>query len=212
MSALGQKRTLHHVRLMSALPPKADIGTWPASAPWPPQSLTTKHAAWPLDGPRRRKAASPLSGRRLDQPGQRCAYRLVEIGIGEAAVQLQPRNNPLNEEAALLSRHVVGGGPDGPKLRIAEGEHAVIGLGGAGAVNGPDMITAAAFPAAASPMRSIRPAGIRDRAGEARTSGLPCGHGADIKEAVNDVQNAILQATDFLGFLVSPQGFEPWTP
>jgi hypothetical protein len=26
MSALGQKRTLGHVRLMSALPPKADIG------------------------------------------------------------------------------------------------------------------------------------------------------------------------------------------
>jgi len=25
MSALGQKRTSHHVRLMSALPPKADI-------------------------------------------------------------------------------------------------------------------------------------------------------------------------------------------
>ena len=27
MSALGQKRTLGHLRLMSALPPKADIGT-----------------------------------------------------------------------------------------------------------------------------------------------------------------------------------------
>jgi len=27
MSALGQKRTLAHLRLMSALPPKADIGT-----------------------------------------------------------------------------------------------------------------------------------------------------------------------------------------
>src|SRR5215469_14106023 len=27
MSALGQKRTLGHVRAMSALPPKADIGT-----------------------------------------------------------------------------------------------------------------------------------------------------------------------------------------
>jgi hypothetical protein len=27
MSALGHKRTLKHVRLMSALPPKADIGT-----------------------------------------------------------------------------------------------------------------------------------------------------------------------------------------
>jgi hypothetical protein len=29
MSALGQKRTLGHVRAMSALPPKADIGTQP---------------------------------------------------------------------------------------------------------------------------------------------------------------------------------------
>ena len=27
MTALGQKRTLEHVRVMSALPPKADIGT-----------------------------------------------------------------------------------------------------------------------------------------------------------------------------------------
>jgi len=27
MSALGQKRTSHQVRVMSALPPKADIGT-----------------------------------------------------------------------------------------------------------------------------------------------------------------------------------------
>jgi hypothetical protein len=27
MSALGQKQTLQHVRVMSALPPKADIGT-----------------------------------------------------------------------------------------------------------------------------------------------------------------------------------------
>src|SRR5262249_11299177 len=29
MSAMGQKRTLHWVRVMSALPPKADIGTQP---------------------------------------------------------------------------------------------------------------------------------------------------------------------------------------
>jgi len=31
MSALGQKRTLEHVRVMSALPPKADIAERP---PW----------------------------------------------------------------------------------------------------------------------------------------------------------------------------------
>jgi len=30
MSALGQKQTSAHVRVMSALPPKADIGTQPA--------------------------------------------------------------------------------------------------------------------------------------------------------------------------------------
>jgi hypothetical protein len=29
MSALGQKQTLGHFRAMSALPPKADIGTQP---------------------------------------------------------------------------------------------------------------------------------------------------------------------------------------
>ena len=29
MSALGQKQTLQHVRTMSALPPKADIGSQP---------------------------------------------------------------------------------------------------------------------------------------------------------------------------------------
>ena len=59
----------------------------------------------------------------MDQPGQRCAHRVVEIGVGEAAVQLQPRDNPLKEDAALLDRHAHGGGPDGPKLRIGEGEH-----------------------------------------------------------------------------------------
>ena len=64
-----------------------------------------------------------LSGRRLDQPGQRCAHRVVEVGIGEAAVQLQARDNALKEDAALLDRHAGGGSPDGPKLRIGEGEH-----------------------------------------------------------------------------------------
>ena len=58
----------------------------------------------------------------MDQPGQCCAHRLVQIGIGEAAVQLQPRNDSLKEDAALLDRHAGGGGPDGPKLRIGEGE------------------------------------------------------------------------------------------
>jgi hypothetical protein len=31
-------------------------------------------------------------------------------------VQLQPRNNPLNEDAALLKRYSVGGGPDAFRL------------------------------------------------------------------------------------------------
>jgi hypothetical protein len=72
------------------------------------------------------------SGRRLDQSCQCCTHRVIEIGIGEAVVQLQPRNNPLNEEAALLSRYVVGGGPDGPKLRISEGDHAAMVFGESG--------------------------------------------------------------------------------
>ena len=36
-----------------------------------------------------------LSGRRLDQPGQRYAHRVVEIGVGEAVVQLLPREHAL---------------------------------------------------------------------------------------------------------------------
>jgi hypothetical protein len=64
----------------------------------------------------------------LDQPGQRCTHRVVEIGIGEAAVELQPRNDTLTEDAALLKRYAVGGGPDSPKLRIGEGEHGGHGL------------------------------------------------------------------------------------
>jgi hypothetical protein len=68
------------------------------------------------------------SGRRLDQPLQRCTHRIVEISIGEAALQFQPRNNPLNEDAALLKRYAVGGGPDGPKLRIAEDDHVTMVL------------------------------------------------------------------------------------
>jgi len=62
----------------------------------------------------------------LDQPGQRCAHRVVEIRVGEAALELQPRNDPLNEDAALLKRYAVCGGPDGPKLRIGEGDHAAM--------------------------------------------------------------------------------------
>jgi hypothetical protein len=38
MSALGQKRTLRLVRLMSALPPKADIGTQPRNVRFVPKA------------------------------------------------------------------------------------------------------------------------------------------------------------------------------
>jgi hypothetical protein len=47
----------------------------------------------------------------LDQPCQCRTHRVVEIGIGEAALQLQPCNDPLNEDAALLKRYAIGGGP-----------------------------------------------------------------------------------------------------
>jgi hypothetical protein len=36
----------------------------------------------------------------LDQPGQRYAHRVVEIGVGEAPVQLQAREDALKEDAA----------------------------------------------------------------------------------------------------------------
>jgi len=38
MSALGQKRTLEHVRVMSALPPKADIGSQPRNVRFVPKA------------------------------------------------------------------------------------------------------------------------------------------------------------------------------
>jgi len=38
MSALGQNRTLRHVRVMSALPPKADIGTQPLNVRFVPKA------------------------------------------------------------------------------------------------------------------------------------------------------------------------------
>jgi hypothetical protein len=38
MSALGQKRTLGHVRAMSALPPKADIGSQPRDVRFVPKA------------------------------------------------------------------------------------------------------------------------------------------------------------------------------
>jgi hypothetical protein len=59
----------------------------------------------------------------LDQPGQRCVHRIVEIGISEAPVQPQTRDNTVKEDAALLDWHPVGGVPDDPKLRIGQGEH-----------------------------------------------------------------------------------------
>jgi hypothetical protein len=34
-----------------------------------------------------------------------CTHRVVEIGVGEAAVRLQARDNPLKKEATLLNRY-----------------------------------------------------------------------------------------------------------
>jgi hypothetical protein len=85
-------------------------------------------ACWANDRLTTAAGSGEVSGRRLDQPGQRRAHCVVEIGIGEAALHLQPRNNPLNEDAALLKRHAVSGGPDGPKLRIAEDDHVTMVL------------------------------------------------------------------------------------
>jgi hypothetical protein len=62
----------------------------------------------------RRCAIRPPIGLVLSMP----RHRVVKIGVGEATVQLQPRDNALKEDAALLYRYAVGGGPDGPKLRI----------------------------------------------------------------------------------------------
>src|SRR5215469_2004615 len=44
MSALGQKQTLGKVRLMSALPPKADIGTQPRNVRFVPKADIMHHS------------------------------------------------------------------------------------------------------------------------------------------------------------------------
>jgi hypothetical protein len=45
MSALGQKQTSQHLRAMSALPPKADIGTQPLNVRFVPKADITTAAA-----------------------------------------------------------------------------------------------------------------------------------------------------------------------
>ena len=45
MSALGQKQTLADVRVMSALPPKADIGTQPRDVRFVPKADIARCAA-----------------------------------------------------------------------------------------------------------------------------------------------------------------------
>ena len=59
----------------------------------------------------------------MDQTGQRSTHGVIKIGIGEAALALQPRNDPLKEDAAFLDRYAVSRVPDGPKLRIGESYH-----------------------------------------------------------------------------------------
>jgi hypothetical protein len=56
------------------------------------------------------------------------SFNIKNVQEFRAAVELQPRNNPLNEDAALLKRYAVSGGPDGPKLRIGEGDHVTMVL------------------------------------------------------------------------------------
>ena len=60
MSALGQKQTSAHVRVMSALPPKADIGTWPV----PPAVLPHRPPSrlWGAPGRVKIKAAPIAEG------------------------------------------------------------------------------------------------------------------------------------------------------
>jgi hypothetical protein len=68
MSALGQKRTLGKVRLMSALPPKADIGTQSWNVRFVPKAdKVHRNKKWPLfdhivDGPRVLVARSAIGG------------------------------------------------------------------------------------------------------------------------------------------------------
>ena len=67
MSALSQKRTLGHVRAMSALPPKADIGTQPPDVRFVPkadvnhESLNSARQYDHRDNCRQNAGARPLS-------------------------------------------------------------------------------------------------------------------------------------------------------
>ena len=64
-----------------------------------------------LDGPGRREAARRQSRHRVDQPSQRHAYRLFEIGSSEAtATPLQLCGDAVEKHAALLHRQIGGGG------------------------------------------------------------------------------------------------------
>ena len=97
MSALGQKQTSGDVRLMSALPPKADIRTWPALVQQPrqlgdvrrdPPRLVSRQAECrhnlgpPRDlAARRHSAFKKAGGRACNSIGDDCDC-IGELGIG----------------------------------------------------------------------------------------------------------------------------------
>src|SRR5262245_7983419 len=75
MSALGQKQTLGKVRLMSALPPKADIGTQPPDVRFVPKadiaSLNGSPRWWRCPGDYSRedaKSCDAIPARRFSAP------------------------------------------------------------------------------------------------------------------------------------------------
>jgi hypothetical protein len=51
MSALGQKQTLQRILVMSALPPKADIGTQSWNVRFVPEAEVASHAVTPTNPP-----------------------------------------------------------------------------------------------------------------------------------------------------------------
>ena len=67
MSALGQKRTSEHVRFMSALPPKADIGTHSRDVRFVPKADIQRFAWGVIYSPPKleiEQASSPITGER----------------------------------------------------------------------------------------------------------------------------------------------------
>src|SRR5215472_9907829 len=76
MSGLGQKQTSGHVRAMSALPPKADIGTKPRDVCFVPKADILRCGRTGASrSPRRRRRAATTS------PGSNVVARTEELTI-----------------------------------------------------------------------------------------------------------------------------------